>query len=178
MKTTLKSKLLIIGVAIMLVFIGMGGCDDFGDVKYEQNFPSDYYVNVIVEARVHVTVSDNFYEAPWPDALIDVQVKTSGGERENEQVNEQLTTDDQGNTSFIRTTLKAYREQYVEVIATVIGGPMPEFMGVKSWDPYSLYNINTSKSLSWSVIMEYESGGTHYWYPTVELQIFPRLQYD
>jgi len=163
-----KRKLVVIGVVLMVLFIGTGGCDESDKAGCSNS--KDNYVNVIVEARVHVTVSDNFYEAPWTDALLDVEIDKSGGER----VSEQKTTDSQGDTSFIRGTFKVYREQSVSVCATVIGGPMPEFMGVESWDPEKFYLLNNCETLSWGVISETDWGGTHYWYPTVDLRIFPQ----
>ena len=164
----MKRKLIVTGVVAMLLFIGIGGCEDF-DIEA---CAGANYITVIVEARVYATVTDHFDTVPWSGAVLNVEIVKAGGER----VSEQRTTDSGGNTEPVNATFKVYKEQGVQAIARVVSGPMPEFMGVESWDPQKLHISNNYAFISWEDIEHVGYKGTYYWYPTVDLSITTPLR--
>ena len=156
-------RLVITTLAMMLLLIGVGGCDLLEKVNY---------VTVIVDAQVCVKARDlEGSVAPIEAALVHITIDKAGGE--NVQYDE--ITDAEGCTVHVQGTFNVYKEQFVRVKAQIINAPMPDFMGGGSLDPDRHTIFNDSESLLWSKISKTEMGGTRNWYPTVEVIIEPKL---
>lgn len=161
----MKTKLGIIGVLVMLSFIAAGSCDEF-DIE---SCAGTNYVNVVVEARVHVAITDYTNYTDWAGAEVQVKITKAGGEN----VTENRTTDSGGNTEPVNATFKVYNEQPVEVYVTVIDGPMPEFMLWEYWEPQHFMTPDNFKRLEWGTIFTVGYGGTYNWYPLMDIKVQP-----
>ncbi len=166
----MRRKLLTAILAIMLIALGTGGCEEFDlDCGLEEvNF-------IVVYVSVDVCVSFTDGKVPpesvmWSGAQIEIQIVKAGGER----VQFDKYTGSGGCTEAASGVFEVYKEQPVEVIVRPIYGIIPDFAGGGFFD-YSLHQYsNNVATLLWSDIYPANDfGDTYYWTLTISMLVQP-----
>jgi hypothetical protein len=159
-------KLIIFTLVLMLVSLGIGGCQEFGCSNVN-------YIAVSVNANVCVAFADG-KEPPtsvmWSGAQVKIEIIKAGGER----VQIDKYTDSSGCTETVSHFFEVYKEQPVQVKVRPIYGEIPEFAGGGYLD-YSLHTYsNNVATLLWSDIYPANDFGDSYiWDVTVSMLVQP-----
>ena len=126
----MNKNLIVIGTAVLLVVIGLSGCEEFEKL----NKPD--YITVTVNCLVSVNIAGGVHGS---DILVRVDIIKAGGER----VSEIIKTDAYGDSpKEVTGTFKLYREQSIDCIANVILSSVEQ--------NYSGFTFNgASRTITW-----------------------------
>lgn len=155
-----KTRFLIMFIMILILLLGLVGCDDLGL----------NYITVVVQSQVCAEVGD----FQWEGAQVSIEINKAGGER----VTFDKITDANGCTDIVEATFNVYKEQFVEIIARPITGQIPQdywdTLG-EEYDPLNCQVFGNSSRLLWSTISkDNKFGDTYYWNPTVQIQVLQK----
>ena len=120
----MKKHLIVIGTAILLLVVGLSGCEEFLDIE----LPKDEYITVTVKASADFVyeVSEglaNVELAGVPGMEIKITMDKAGGEYKDFYA----ITDENGDTNDYSHTFKLYREQPINIYANLYSD-VPNFL--------------------------------------------------
>ena len=120
----MKKHLIVIGIIVLLLAVGLSGCEEFLDIE----LPKDEYITVTVKAAAQFVyeVSEdmaNIELAGVPGMEIKITMDKAGGEYKDFYG----TTDENGDTKTYSHTFKLYREQPINIYANLYSD-VPDFL--------------------------------------------------
>jgi len=117
----MKGKTLVVVASVLLVSLGLCGCDEFED--------KPNYITVTVICSAKVTLYDSGTgETTTPSGVVKVNIEIikAGGERVSEVV---LTPESGGETAEVSATFKLYKEQPIECIGNPVLSSLEDYSG-------------------------------------------------
>jgi hypothetical protein len=159
-------RLVMITLALILMFVGIGGCDLIEELNY---------ITVVVQAQACAKAEywgKSSGVISWPGAQLNIEIIKAGGER----VNFNKTTPVGGCADIVEGTFNVYKEQDVVVRVSPTGGIVPNELGGVEWSVEQFTAMNGYARLQWGTISyNHKFGDTYYWSPVVEMIIRGKL---